>query len=78
MLFVTGLVEYPSYITLCLFMDKAGRRSMISSFMIVGGLLCIVAGFIPQGKELTIRNLRKYKTITAHNIRYKSAANKFS
>lgn len=50
MLFVTGLVEFPSYIATSFLMDRTGRRSLISTFMIVGGLACIVSAFISQGQ----------------------------
>lgn len=33
-------------------MDKTGRRSLISSFMIIGGTACIVAACIPQGNMI--------------------------
>lgn len=51
MLFVTGLVEFPSYVLTAFLMDRTGRRALISSFMIIGGTACIIAASIPQGKE---------------------------
>lgn len=51
-LFVIGLVEIPSYFLTVGIMDKTGRRSLISIFMLLGGLACIVAAFIPQDTSM--------------------------
>ncbi|XP_034944914.1 organic cation transporter protein [Chelonus insularis] len=48
MLALCGLVELPSYIFTIFTMDKLGRRCLVSSFMIIGGLCCIVAASIPE------------------------------
>ncbi|KAK6640919.1 hypothetical protein RUM44_012617 [Polyplax serrata] len=48
MLFVTGLVEFPSYMLTVFLMDRMGRRSLISSLMIIGGTACIIAACFPQ------------------------------
>lgn len=45
-LFIMSLVEIPSYIAVILLLDRLGRRSITSSFMIVGGIACIVAVFM--------------------------------
>lgn len=45
-LFVMSLVEIPSYIACILLLDRLGRRSITSSFMIVGGIACIAAVFM--------------------------------
>lgn len=51
MLFFSGLVEIPSYaFTTCL-MDRTGRRSLLSTFMLVGGLCCISATQIPEDEK---------------------------
>ncbi|KAG5681826.1 hypothetical protein PVAND_011234 [Polypedilum vanderplanki] len=47
-LFIMSLVEIPSYIAVILLLDRLGRRSITSSFMIVGGLACIIAVFMAQ------------------------------
>ncbi|XP_047103004.1 organic cation transporter protein isoform X2 [Schistocerca piceifrons] len=47
-LFILGLVEIPSYIMTILLMDRTGRRSLISSLMLLGGICCIIACYIPQ------------------------------
>lgn len=48
-LFIMGLVEYPSYIAIIFVLDILGRRSITSSLMLVGGMCCIIAAFIEQG-----------------------------
>lgn len=41
-----SLVEIPSYIAVILLLDRLGRRSMTSGFMLVGGIACIGAVFM--------------------------------
>jgi len=48
-LFIMGLVEYPTYIALVFVLDILGRRSITSTLMLIGGICCIVAAFIEQG-----------------------------
>eukprot|EP00099_Drosophila_melanogaster_P022908 NP_650528.1 uncharacterized protein Dmel_CG6126 [Drosophila melanogaster] len=48
-LFIMGLVEFPSYITIVFVLDRLGRRSITSTLMLGGGLCCIVAAYIAQG-----------------------------
>uniref|UniRef100_A0A182SF56 Major facilitator superfamily (MFS) profile domain-containing protein n=1 Tax=Anopheles maculatus TaxID=74869 RepID=A0A182SF56_9DIPT len=48
-LFLMGLVEFPSYISISYLLDKLGRRSITSSLMIVGGICCIVAAYLTRG-----------------------------
>lgn len=43
-----SLVEIPSYIAVILLLDRLGRRSITSSFMVVGGIACIIAVFMAQ------------------------------
>jgi MFS transporter, OCT family, solute carrier family 22 (organic cation transporter), member 16 len=47
-LFIMSLVEIPSYIAVILLLDRLGRRSITSSFMVVGGIACIAAVFMQQ------------------------------
>lgn len=47
-MFLRGLVELPAYIFLCLFMDRMGRRCLISTFMLIGGICCILAAFLSE------------------------------
>lgn len=48
-LFLMGLVEFPSYIVIVFVLDRLGRRSITSGLMLLGGLCCIIAVFIAQG-----------------------------
>ncbi|XP_043263415.1 organic cation transporter protein [Colletes gigas] len=52
MMFLSGLVELPSYIFMCFAMDRTGRRCMVCSFMLIGGVCCIVASVVPKGTDL--------------------------
>lgn len=51
-LFIMGLVEFPSYIALVFTLDLLGRRSITSTLMVIGGICCIVAAYIEQGSTL--------------------------
>lgn len=51
-LFIMGLVEMPTYFSLCYVLDLLGRRSITSSLMLIGGTCCIVAAYIEQGSTL--------------------------
>ncbi|CAG9787719.1 unnamed protein product [Diatraea saccharalis] len=46
---IMGFVEFPSYAAVIYFLDILGRRPLISSLMLIGGLCCIGATFIPAG-----------------------------
>lgn len=46
---IMGFVELPSYGAVMYFLDIWGRRPLISSMMLVGGVACITATFIPAG-----------------------------
>ncbi|XP_076763910.1 organic cation transporter protein [Xylocopa sonorina] len=48
MMFLSGLVELPSYVLMCFLMDRAGRRCTVCSFMLIGGLCCVIASTIPK------------------------------
>ncbi|XP_076664276.1 organic cation transporter protein [Andrena cerasifolii] len=52
MLFLSGLVELPSYILMCFILDRAGRRCVVSTFMLIGGACCIIASSIPTGTDI--------------------------
>lgn len=43
---LNALVEVPSYIFASYTMDKLGRRCLSSTFLLIGGMCCILAGFI--------------------------------
>lgn len=53
LLFLIGLVELPSYVITIYLMDKTGRRSLISFYMLTGGLACIIAACLTQGSTTT-------------------------
>lgn len=52
MLFLSGLVEIPSYILMICLMDRTGRRCVVSTFMLIGGVCCIVASSVPTESSL--------------------------
>ncbi|XP_035668644.1 organic cation transporter protein-like [Branchiostoma floridae] len=45
---ISGFVEIPAYLISIYILDKFGRRCSLSSLMVVGGVACIVAFFIPK------------------------------
>lgn len=51
-LFIMGAVELPSYIALVFTLDVLGRRSITSTLMLIGGVCCIVAAYMPSGTTL--------------------------
>lgn len=46
MLFLSGVLEMPSYILIIFIMDRTGRRCLISTFMMIGSVCCICAAVI--------------------------------
>lgn len=46
---IFGFVELPSYAAVIYFLDIWGRRSLISSMMLIGGLACVIATLLPAG-----------------------------
>lgn len=52
-LFIMGLVEFPSYMTIILVLDRLGRRPITSTLMLAGGICCMVAAFIEQGSTIS-------------------------
>ncbi|XP_020287877.1 organic cation transporter protein [Pseudomyrmex gracilis] len=46
MLFLSGLLELPAYIFIIFTMDRAGRRCLVSAFLIIGGACCVCAAFM--------------------------------
>ncbi|KAI5630838.1 sugar transporter domain-containing protein [Phthorimaea operculella] len=50
---IMGVVEFPSYVAVVYFLDIWGRRSLISSMMLVGGAACIIATFMPSGSVIS-------------------------
>lgn len=50
---IMGFVEFPSYGAVIYFLDIWGRRPLISSMMLVGGIACVVATFLPAGSIIS-------------------------
>lgn len=46
MLFLSGILEIPAYILIIFSMDRTGRRCLISTFMMIGGMCCVCAAII--------------------------------
>lgn len=61
-LFVLGFVELPSYVGTVFLMDRTGRRPLISSLMLLGGICCIISTYIPQGSSVVY--LTNYASVT--------------
>ncbi|XP_017876340.1 organic cation transporter protein [Ceratina calcarata] len=57
MLFLSGLVELPSYILMCFLMDRAGRRCVVCTFMLIGGVCCVIASTIPTGTDIAATSI---------------------
>lgn len=49
-LFVMGVIEMPSYLVTVLMLDKAGRRFLTASLLLLGGIACLTTAFTPKGK----------------------------
>lgn len=52
MLFLSGLVELPAYILVVFTMDRAGRRCLVSTLLLIGGACCICAANIAATSEV--------------------------
>lgn len=48
-LFILGLVEFPSYGTIMVVLDRLGRRSITSFLMLIGGICCITGAYVASG-----------------------------
>lgn len=48
-LFLVGLAEIPGYLLAIFLIDRLGRRSVCTTFMVFGGFACIIAAFILHG-----------------------------
>ncbi|KAJ8681951.1 hypothetical protein QAD02_017743 [Eretmocerus hayati] len=48
MMFFSAFVEIPSYLFVIFVLDRTGRRSLISTLMLIGGICCITAPAIPE------------------------------
>lgn len=52
MMFLSGLVELPAYILVIFTMDRAGRRCLVSTLLLIGGVCCICAANIAATSEI--------------------------
>ncbi|KAF5304493.1 hypothetical protein FQA39_LY09689 [Lamprigera yunnana] len=46
LLCLVSVVELPGYMLIMLLMDRMGRRSLTSLFMVLGGICCIIAAYL--------------------------------
>lgn len=53
-MFVMALVELPSYVIVVVLLDKTGRRSLTSTFMLLGGAVCLLTAIVPQDMTTTM------------------------
>lgn len=53
LIFLTGVVELPSYVIIMYFLDRVGHRALISTMMLLGGIACLVVAALPQGSNPT-------------------------
>lgn len=83
MLFLSGLVEIPSYVATVLLMDRTGRRSLISTLMILGGLCSVIGAYIPRDENgasalmVTVGMLGKFFIAGSFAIIYNYSAELF-
>lgn len=78
-LFLSGLVEIPSYIVLIWLMTRLGRRSLISFYMISGGTCCIIAANLAQGsaESTSVVMIGKFLIAASFAIIYNYSAELF-
>lgn len=78
-LFLMGLVEFPSYILTALIMDRTGRRGLMAFFMLTGGLCCIIAAKLTQGttEATSVVMMGKFLIASSFAIVYNYSAELF-
>ncbi|KAK5645913.1 hypothetical protein RI129_004377 [Pyrocoelia pectoralis] len=78
-LFLAGCVELPGYVITVLLMDRTGRRSLVSFFMISGGICCIIAAYLFQGSaaSTTVVMIGKFMIGSSFAIVYNYSAELF-
>lgn len=78
-LFAISVVELPSYVICVYLMDRLGRRSLTSFYMISGGICCIVAVNLTAGSEATtgVVMLGKFLIASSFAIIYNYSAELF-
>ena len=47
----TRLVELPAYLIGMFVVDILGRRLILNVTIIMGGISCLIAGFVPEGSQ---------------------------
>lgn len=79
MLFLSGLVEFPSYVAIIFLLDRLGRRSLTSGLMLAGGLSCIAAVYLIPGSvpAITVAMLGKLCIAGSFAIIYNYSAELF-
>ncbi|XP_078580901.1 organic cation transporter protein-like [Branchiostoma floridae x Branchiostoma japonicum] len=71
--FLVGVVEVPGYLTSYLVIDRLGRRVPHMLYMVVGGVACVTAAFIPKHLSpltITLVLIGKFGAAGAFNIIY--------
>lgn len=48
----SGAVELPAYILILFTADKYGRKKVLTSSMIISGIVLILTGFVPSNREI--------------------------
>ncbi|OWF50931.1 organic cation transporter protein-like [Mizuhopecten yessoensis] len=77
---IAGAVEIPAYVLCVLFLNKLGRRWPLCGTMVVGGLSCIVSGFVPSdlvAVKVTFAMIGKFGITASYAIIYLMTAEVF-
>ncbi|XP_069127358.1 organic cation transporter protein-like isoform X3 [Argopecten irradians] len=77
---IAGAVEIPAYALCIIFLNKLGRRLPLCGTMIVGGISCVISGFIPNhmvAVKVTFAMLGKFGITASYGIIYLMAAEVF-
>lgn len=68
LLFLVGIVELPGYVITVYLMDRTGRRSLISFYMISGGVCCMVAAILAKGSMEAVSTVMLGKFLIASSF----------
>ncbi|XP_033741094.1 organic cation transporter protein-like [Pecten maximus] len=77
---IAGAVEIPAYILCVLFLNKLGRRWPLCGTMVVGGISCIISGFVPEdllAVKITFAMIGKFGITASYAIIYLMTAEVF-
>lgn len=77
---IAGAVEIPAYVLCVLFLNKLGRRWPLCGTMVIGGISCIVSGFIPDDLlpvRITFAMIGKFGITASYAIIYLMTAEVF-